>query len=495
MNSAETFLNFAGYRIKRTHLKIFSGSWFKSFSSAWFLFLTLTVLSRYQWPNRAVSENGLLPFQLCGANVPYLGAGMVNSSFTFKGVNYRIAVTASSAWGIGSKIPRVEFLAYYRTGEGGCPKDSGGHCEIIPRGKPVLNTRISCRIVGSPWRQGFFSILAEKSLKTRYNGVSNVVNIMCPSLELDLSIYYKNHAEICFDQDEKNPVCLSMNICYVQVDSVRRASLCLEPIFGIGSKTKESMAYWKGVTSAWPNGYYGHTLLDSFLKYHVNMLDLHVTVNTFTRDEFFPYLKKYLGPNVAYRPGWDMPSMGGASHYADWEVLAEATCQWEHRLDSQWVIVGYAPDNYIFPRNAGESLNHVLDRIDATMVSGVEIPVMLSHSRNLTDEEKKNVLQRWRVLDLNDQPFLHNRGVTLFNPRHTTHSCIHWNHARTEDFRENVIGLDVIHNFSLSVVHIMAMTRPTWNRIDAVEREILQPWFDELGNILQKELEKDMLVI
>jgi hypothetical protein len=65
-------------------------------------------------PDLAISENGLLPYQLCGSNESYLGAGISFSSFIHNGVENLIAVTASSSWGEGARIPRVEFLAYFR---------------------------------------------------------------------------------------------------------------------------------------------------------------------------------------------------------------------------------------------------------------------------------------------------------------------------------------------------------------------------------------------
>jgi len=444
----------------------------------------------WKGPKSGLSEDGLLPYQICGSSDPYVGAGIVDLNFLYRGDAYRMVITASSSWGASAKLPRVEFLAYYKTGEGLCPKDSGGHCEILPRGGPVIAPLISCRNVQQGFlpRSGYFAIPAEKALKERYDGVFYVVNIICPSLELDLSNHNANHIEICIAQDNKAPACATIKICYRHVSSIRRASLCLEPIFGISSKTEASLAYWKGVTPAWPNGYHGHTLLDSFLKYHVNILGLHVTVNTYSSDEFLSHVTKYLGPDVAYRPGWDLPVMGGSSHYADWEVLAEATCQWEHRLDSRWVIVGYAPDNFIFPRTFGETLNDVLDRIDSQIYSGLEIPVMLSFSSYSLNDEGNNVLRRWRVLDLDDDKFLGSRGVTLYNPRHTTHSCIHWNHARTDNFKQNRIGMDVVNNLSISVVHIMGMTRPSYNQIDTLERQDLQPSFDELGRRLEEIL-------
>jgi hypothetical protein len=214
-----------------------------------------------------------------------------------------------------------------------------------------------------------------------------------------------------------------------------------------------------------------------------------VTINTYFPDEYLPYIQKYLGPNFAYRPGWSLPGLGTSDIFHNYEIFSVATCQWEHRLDSQWVIAISAPDNFIFPRRYGETLDNVLDRLDPDIYSGVEIPMMLSHSRLNAQDEHKNVLQRWRLLDTDDNPFHLDRSIPLVNPRHATHMCIHWNHARTEEFRFNLVGSDVIDKLSLSVLHIMALVRPKLNRIDALERKDIQPWMDELGSRLQKELD------
>jgi hypothetical protein len=80
-------------------------------------------------------------------------------------------------------------------------------------------------------------------------------------------------------------------------------------------------------------------------------------------------------------------------------VLAEVTCQWEHRLDSKWVIILHAADNFLFPRRFGETIAGVLHDLNETQISGLEIPMMLSFSRLHFSDEVKNVLQQWRILD------------------------------------------------------------------------------------------------
>lgn len=442
-------------------------------------------------PNLAITENGLLPYQLCGSNESNSGAGVLFSSFTHNGVEYLIAVTASSSWGEGAKLPRIEFLAYFRPNDPStwtCPGHQG-HCEILPRGSPIISPKVSCRVLqsGARPRAGHFSIPADESLRRLFGGQRSVVNIMCPSLELDLPPSGITTVELFIG--DKGQTTFSLNLCYIHVKTIRRSSLCTEPLSGISSNDTNNLAFWRGITNVWPHGYQDHTLLDAFLKYHMNVIGLHVTLNTYLPDEFTPYIQKYLGPNFAYRPGWNLPGLGTSDKYLNYEILSEATCQWEHRLDSQWVVVAHAPDNFIFPRNNDDSLDDVLDRLDPNVYSGVEIPMMMAHSRNRVEDGKKNVMQRWRVLDIADEPFQNFRAIPLFNPRHSTHTCIHFNAARTEEFKENLVGMAVINRLSLSIVHIMALVRPLMNKIDAIERGDLQPWFDELGRRLEMELE------
>ena len=438
--------------------------------------------------NFAISENGLLPFQLCGSNESNLGAGIFFSSFVHSGVEQLIAVTASSSWGKGAGLPRVEFLAYFRRND---PSEWNCYgCEIFPRGGPIISPNVTCQILGSQPRAGFFSIPAEDSLKRHFlGGLFSVVNIMCPSSELDLPLSGHTKIELFIGDEGKRTFLL--DLCYIYVSKIRRASLCTEPLVGISNNDEKSLAFWRGITNIWPNGYDGHTLLDAFLQYHINVLGLHVTLNSYLPDEFSPFIQGYIGPNFAYRPGWNLPGLGTSNAYFNFEIFAEATCQWEHRLDSKWVVAISAPDNFLFPRNYGEFFEDVLDRLDSELYSGVEIPMMLSHSRYAVQDEKKNVLQRWRVLDHVDELYYHDRSIPLFNPRHSTHTCVHFNYARTEMFKENLVGLDVIERLSLSVVHIMAISRPVMNRVDATERSDIQPWFDELGQILEKEMEKN----
>jgi len=438
-------------------------------------------------PNLAISENGLLPYQLCGSTESNLGAGIAFSTFVHEGIEQLIAVTASSSWGEGAKLPRVEFLAYFKTRDNHCPH----HCEILPRNVPVINPTVFCHVLNTDQhRPGFFSIPAAESLKKFIGGMFHVVNIMCPSLELDLLSSGQTKVELYIG--DEGSTTFSLNLCYIHVASVRKASLCTEPLVGINNNDSNSLAFWRGITNVWPNGYHGHTLLDAFLKYHMNVLGLHVTLNAYLPEEFTPHVQKYLGPNFAYRSGWNLPGLGASNKYFNYEVVAEATCQWEHRLDSKWVMAISAPDNFVFPRIKGKSFDDVIDRLDPNEYSGVEIPMMLSHSRNMSDEEGGNVLRRWRLLDENDEPFHLERTVPLFNPRHSTHTCVHWNHARTDEFNGNLVGMDVIVKLTLSIVHIMAITRPTLNRVSAIERGDLQPWFDELGNRLEVELETNI---
>ena len=451
---------------------------------------TMIIARDYNSVNYAITENGLLPYQLCGSNETNLGAGFVYSSFIHNGVEQLIAVTASSSWGEGARLPRIEFLAYFRPND---PKEwnCDGHCEILPRGAPIITPNVTCHMMqpGRHPRSGYFSIPAEENLKQLFvGGLFSVVNVMCPGLELDLPPSGQTRVELFIGDEGKRT--LFLNICHIHVSSTRRVSLCTEPLFGIESNNTSSLAFWKGITTTWPRGYHNHTLLDAFLKYHINVLGLHVTVNAYLPDEFTPHIQKYLGPNFAYRPGWNLSGLGISNSYLNYEIFAVATCQWEHRLDSQWVMAISAPDNFIFPRSYGETLDDVLDRLDPSIFSGAEIPMMLSHSSNAKEDENKNVLQRWRILDNDDEPYYHDRSIPIVNPRHTTHTCIHWNHARTNDFKKNIVGRDVIDNVYLSIVHIMAITRMNMNKKFANEREDLQPWFDDLGLKLQNELDK-----
>ena len=112
---------------------------------------------------------------------------------------------------------------------------------------------------------------------------------------------------------DEGKVTFSRNICYIHVMSIRRASLCTEPLTGINKIDTISLVFRRGIINVWPKGYRGHTLLDAFLKYHINVLGLHVTLNTYLPDEFTHHVQKYLGPNFAYRPGWNLPGLG-ASH-------------------------------------------------------------------------------------------------------------------------------------------------------------------------------------
>ena len=194
-----------------------------------FISLLLKEAIPVSFPNLAISENGLLPYQLCGSNESNLGAGVSFSSFIHNGVEQLIAVTASSSWGEGARLPRVEFLAFFRPNDPkmwNCP-GIVGHCEFLPRGAPIITPNVTCRVLrtGTKSRPGYFSILAAESLKKLFvGGLFSVVNIMCPSLELDLPSFGKTTIELYIG--DEGLMTLSLNICYMHVTSIRRASLC-----------------------------------------------------------------------------------------------------------------------------------------------------------------------------------------------------------------------------------------------------------------------------
>ena len=84
--------------------------------------------------NNYVHEDGILPFQLCGASSAYPGAPRGTATFIHGNRRYRVVVTAASVWGESQsngqpkRADHVEFLAFFSEELTSC-LHVWGHCQ------------------------------------------------------------------------------------------------------------------------------------------------------------------------------------------------------------------------------------------------------------------------------------------------------------------------------------------------------------------------------
>jgi hypothetical protein len=209
---------------------------------------------------------------------------------------------------------------------------------------------------------------------------------------------------------------------------------------------------------------------------------IQVTINDLD-DGFHALLAPYLGPMVHYRRGWRFSALGPGDNY-DYEVFAEATCEWERRLDTRLVLVLHAADNFIVPLHVGEDVRSALRRFDARTFSGAHIPTIQAFKPRGSDTGR-TVLERWSLLG-EEFEFKGGRTVPLVNPRHVTHTWVHWNVGRTADFRANMEQHLVIESLGLHVVHIMALARPGMNVGNGTVSPAYRAAAAQLGDLMER---------
>lgn len=401
--------------------------------------IRLRTKSRSTSQSVAITESGILPYAICGAERADGGAGFHFSSFTLDGKLYRLLITAASAWKSRTYPSRIEFLSFFRPdGNARCPLDSGEHCVV----RPLLFPEVSCTVNGVT-RPGNVDVPALDHIRA-LGEYPSVVSITCPMDEVAI-VGERIDVELQVQQ-----AALTVSLCKQLVSQVFDLAICTEPLFGYSTTS----AFWQG------NPPYGkYSLLDQFIVYNIKIVGAHVTIQD-KSTHLHSAVKHHIGQHVSYRPSWELLAMGPSTAW-DWQVLAEATCLWERRLDSKWVMPN-GVDQFLMPMVDGENVAEALGRLDPSLYSGIEIPMVLVHGDSSTNQSA-TVLQRWNLLEP-DMRWPVSYLTPLANPRHVTHQWVHWNTGRTKDFQSNMEPLGVIHDLKLHMVHLMVLSRPHMNQ-------------------------------
>ncbi len=318
---------------------------------------------------------------------------------------------------------------------------------------------------------GRFEIPGLDYIDRSWQREASVVNIMCPGLQEQLVNVTGKLPVKLFVGDASAPT-VTLDVCYRQVDVVHDVVACTEPMYGYNDG-----GFWQGEPR-----YDGHNLLDAFLLYHTKVHKMPVVVNDF-ESGFLPLLTHHLGDFVWHRPDWRVAPLG-ISNPLDYEQLAEATCHWERRLDARWVYVLHAADNFAMPMVKGELMSDVLRRLNASEVSSVTVPMIQTFSDG-SKPASANVLQRWNLLGT-ELEFVGGRFTPLFNPRHLTHTHVHWNVGRMPSTKRDMTDAESVSQLRLHTVHIMSLARPHLNKRAGPRDE----WLDHLADQLQEEIAK-----
>ena len=303
---------------------------------------------------RAITSNGLLPYRLCGAENPVGGAGILTARFSFGGLDYAVLSTAASVHGQRSPHPRVELLAYIQRAGQECLHGNTG-C-YLPHGaeSTLPSVPVACTLTGSSSSTNSCTNSSLGSNAT-FPGAILVPNVLNKAL-LTIECPLDAAAEALLFSSQQQRVSLTVGLGETPHSRPLQASLCLQhvpQVFTLAACTQPlynpAGDFFTGVPP------FPTDLLSTFLLYHTRLAGIeHITVNTFTRTAeeeaaFAVRLTPFLagtgastgGRVVAHRGFWNLPWEGTAwkNGPLDFEDLAEATCAWEHRLDSRWVIL------------------------------------------------------------------------------------------------------------------------------------------------------------
>ena len=485
------------------------------------LFFVLHFTSgRERWRgNNYIDHDGILPYQRCNSLHQSIGATKIFYEFSVHNRRYYAVNTAVSVWGSSdidgkpTSINSIEMLVYYRHADlsADCERDLGWHCKIptkTTKSKKSIDDDYSAWCHYMDANQSRFSIkgkLSTTASNAPYSGdileanlIRPTASIICPITNLailendhffvNVSIHDDDDTHIN-DFEKYSPTdVMSVDICYQHIESPSSVVICTEPHFGFELNHKNSFWYGK---PPFHNGSYN--LLDTFLKYHIDLHDTKVVYNDLLRQSF-PAIKTYLNEwkykdKVYYRDNWRIRygHHGSKGHLIediyDYEQLCETTCHFEHRLDAAWFIILHAVDNYILPKHYGDTLKNVVDRLDENEITTALIPVNFPIGIDSIDvSEKYNILQRYPFLDMTEGYIMDSRFTPLGNPRRCSWSVVHDISVYTQFYDpEKCLNATEALKF-LRTIHIHSHA----NKIGHKKQADL--WYTDLANKLNKLL-------
>lgn len=384
--------------------------------------------------NQYIREDNLLPYSICGANALTAPSSQLARTFEFLYDTWVITITAASAWGEGDFIEYIEVLSYYsRTGRL-CPISDGLHC-VIPE---TMDFPFRCQIHQNHTVDG----IHEAPTRDTRSFARTAEVLRCP---VQWKGPFPDHFDLVLWLEENNFITIPM--CLEQVDRRHNVTVCTQPHFGWANND-----FWLGKPT------YNHNLLVTWLTFHAHVLGYHVRFNDLHKD-FETHIAAFNSSLVSYRHSWDMTWYPVSGRNYDFECLAEATCMWNARLTSHWVIILHSVDNFFMPA-PGFTLASSLTKLN---VSSVIIPMVQGYTSQTYNQMQYNVLQRYSLRGM-PFPFGDARHTPAANPRHIQFGHVHWNVGRKLELFRGEIGYEDAWNVAhLSTLHIMALARPGMN--------------------------------
>jgi hypothetical protein len=432
--------------------------------------------------NFYVRDDGILPYQLCGADLGVPGPKRSTATFLHGGRSYAAVLTAASVW--GESLPSgqplradaLELLVYFSEANQPCKLEMYIHCSI-----PNVQPAIACSFDGSSWRNGSMT------------SGTYVAVVRCP-LDLDSFLPDASDVEIALgdravtllqtapslaDASRSKEGILNASICYEHVAAADDLVICTQPHY-----FDESSSFWRGS----PPYMGGATLLEAFLLHNLYV----VNASRLVMHDLSSRLQERMAPfldsgRVKYRTNWalndELPGVGIEFPFYAFEANAEATCSWEHRISARWVQILHAVDNFLMPACFWCNVTSVLSRVNYTAVSELRVPMVEANTPGLQSAEFStlNVLQRFSLLA--EDWVGRGRETPIGNPRHFNEGLIH-NFAFPRVSGLKKLGGAECIELGLQTVHIMALARPQLDTHDGLPDKI----YSEVGLRLAAKL-------
>lgn len=445
-----------------------------------------------RWRNNSyIRDDGLLPFQRCNSEEFYPGPMRLYGKFTHSdGIVYNLVATALSVFGqtdLSGKPTEApahaELLVYFQPSGKGCRIIGMLHCAT-----ELIRPTVVCRRRGTAeWMKGKADFLnatiTSRVQPFEWIALASLICPLGPGLELTdaFEIEWRvGGSSVSTEQAE-----FFTDVCYHHVSTPSMLVICTMPHFGFDTKS----SFWMG-SPAYSHG----NLIDAFLLYHAQLMQVSVVFNDLY-DSCFSELERYKhNSRIKYRSHWELAlhfsdmAAGGTTEH---EILAEATCMWEHRLNYRWHMQAMVVDNFILPMVANKTVAELLLQVDEHAISELAVPIIMGNSdrSQIIPLEQLNVLQRYDLLgpELHYSAYAPGDWATtpIANPRHHQFGIIHW----MEYGKNPKIGLpvmspsDVLHNIGIQTLHLHVLSgRPN----DFTGESFIG--LSDLGNKLQKEL-------
>ncbi len=418
--------------------------------------------------NQYLHEDGILPWQRCGATDFTPGSKPLETTFMHDDRLHSIVLTAASVWGTSDaatgepiSMQRVEFLMFMKVAGKRCQRDSGNHCCYNPKGNLP---HVECRILNDSWIKGYVMVTPRyRDLKheRKMDACTAVFTMECPYPYARLLSF--NDVSTVQLRIGKDRSILGIDLCYQLVKKIFPLTICTEPLH----KFNMTNAFWSGHPQKFP---LSQNLMDYFMKHHIQSLGGVRIVIYDVMDSLRGIALKYKDyveeGTVAYRSHVaahmgttfevGIGDMHSSAYSWAFEPLMESTCMWEHRLNTKMTMILHSPDNYLIPNH----YRNFSDFICSIKFSSVVVPTVQAFTPPGERRIAANILKQWNILG-QDFEFGNGRHTPMANPRHIIYNYVHWNPAwYAGKFRGELSFQDAWNIMGIHTVHIMALARP-----------------------------------